>query len=168
MKRVLLVLSTTRYAKKSLDGALEEAGRIAREEGHCGLHILYIRETEELARVKESVDDRAFLGAGPQDNILEHLEKQHHATAMRRIERAQRGAEALEGVAFSADELQGDYTALAREHAVDFDVVYLCRADRPFVSRLLFGSETDAVARLVRGKGGKVVVNDAQPPAWQE
>lgn len=168
MKRVLLILSTTRYAKASLDGALEEASRIAAGEGSAALHILYIRETEELARVKDSVDDRAFLGAGPQDNILESLEQQHHATAMRRIDRARRGAEDLAGVAFSADEVQGDYTKLARKHAADYDVVYLCRADRPFVSRLLFGSETDAVARLVRSEGGKVVVNDATPPAWQE
>lgn len=168
MKRVLLVLSTTRYAKASLDGALAEAGRIATDEGSAGLHILYIRELDELARVKESVDDRAFLGMNPQDTILESLEQQHHATALRRIERAERGAELLDGVAFSAEEVQGDYTNVARREASDYDVVYLCRADRPFVSRLLFGSETDSVARYVRSEGGKVIVNDATPPAWQE
>ncbi|HJN77431.1 MAG TPA: hypothetical protein QGF58_26135 [Myxococcota bacterium] len=168
MKRVLLILSTTRYAKASLDGALSEAASIASVDGSAGLHILYIRETEELARVKSSVDDRAFLGMSPQDHILESLEKQHHATAMRRLERAKRGASTLDGVVFSAEEIQGDYAELAGEAAVDFDVVYLCRADRPFVSRLLFGSDTDTVARLVRSEGGKVIVNDAMPPAWQE
>lgn len=167
MKRVLLILSTTRYAKASLDGALDEAKALKDAGQDVALHVLYIRETDELAQVKSTVDGDAFLGQGPQAQIIESLEKQHHATAVRRIDRGRRGAEEL-GVPFSASEVQGDYQKLAQAEADKHDVVYLCRADRPFISRLLFGSETDSVARLVRKKGGKVVVNDASPPAWGE
>lgn len=167
MTRVLLILSTTRYAKASLDGALNEARAIQQGGGQAHLHILYIRETDELAQVKSTVDGDAFLGAGPQAQIIQSLEKQHHATAVRRIERARQGAQKRE-IGFSASEVQGDYATLAQAETANHDIVYLCRADRPFISRLLFGSETDSVARLVRKEGGKVIINDASPPAWGE
>ncbi|MCP4807023.1 MAG: hypothetical protein GY913_26755 [Proteobacteria bacterium] len=167
MKRVLLILSTTRYSKASLDGALAEARQIRDGGEEVALHVLYIRETEELAQVKSTVDGDAFLGAGPQAQIIESLEKQHHATAVRRIERGRRGAAEL-GIPFSANEVQGDYLKLAQAETADHDVVYLSRADRPYISRLLFGSAAESVARLVRKEGHKVVINDATPPAWGE
>lgn len=167
MTRILLVVSTTRYSKRSLELALEEA---AQASAPVQLELLYIRETAEMAQVTRSMDGQGFLGLEPQDEILHSLEQQHHATALRRIARVEGKAKELEGVTFSSEEVQGDYVELARERALsgDFDVVFMTRADKPFVSRLLFGNETDKVARLVRQRGGKVVVSDETPPGWME
>ncbi len=169
MTRILLVLSTTRYSKRSLELALAEAQE-ASGRGGVRLELLYIRETAAVDQVGASVDGQGFLGLEPQDEILDSLERQHHATALRRIERFQRLGAELSGVELSFEEVQGDYQALVRQRVLesDVDVVFLTRADQPFVSRLLFGNKTDAVARLVRERGGKVVVSDETPPGWME
>ncbi len=169
MTRILLVLSTTRYSKRSLELAVDEA-REACSQGPVQLSLLYIRETAAMAQVSASVDGQGFLGLEPQDEILHSLEQQHHATALRRIARFQRLAGELPGVELSCEEVQGDFVELARKRALEgeVDVVFLTRADKPFVSRLLFGNETDKVARLVRQRGGKVVVSDETPPGWLE
>ena len=57
-------------------------------------------------------------------------------------------------------EVEGDFaervhTAASKEA---FDIIYMTRADRPFISRFLFGSECEKVARLVRNEGVETVV----------
>ena len=64
---------------------------------------------------------------------------------------------------FTVDEVEGNYKDEASKAALegDVDLVFMTRADKPFITRFLFGSEAETVARLVREGGGRVVINDS-------
>ena len=52
-------------------------------------------------------------------------------------------------------------SVLQQAEALKSDIILISRADRPFISRILFGSDADKVARLARRDGlGKVIIND--------
>lgn len=160
-RRILLVISTTRYSKEAVRHAMVEA-REARDAGHSvAVHVLYVIEGEDLERVYRSVGEAGFLGMQPQRQVLDALAKQHHQIARRRIGTARRMAKRIEGLVLTTDEVTGGFVEQVHKVSTDgdYDVVYLTRADRPFISRFLFGSDIDKVARLVREDGTKVVID---------
>ena len=161
MKRILLVLATTRYSHASVTHALQEAAKL-QTDGPVELQVLYIIETAELAKVRASIDEDGWLGAQPQRQVIDTLARQHHRTARRRIQQARKQARE-QGLEITVDELEGDYVDLASKAALerDVDVVFMTRADKPFITRFLFGSDAEKVARLVRDSGGRVVIVDS-------
>jgi nucleotide-binding universal stress UspA family protein len=162
MSRILLVLSTTRYSRASVNHAIDEARELLKH-GSVSMRVLYIIETGELAKVRSSIDGDGWLGDQPQGKVIDALARQHHKTARHRIQRARKLAAELEGLELTVDEVEGNYKDEASQAALDGDVdlVFMTRADKPFITRFLFGSEAETVARLVREGGGRVVINDS-------
>jgi nucleotide-binding universal stress UspA family protein len=118
-----------------------------------------VLETQKLDEVYRSVGEDAFLGMGPQNEILDTLAQEHHRMARKRIGEAADKARSG-GFEVTVVEVEGDFAQ--RVHAAassdPFDIIYMTRADRPFISRFLFGSECEKVARLVRDEGVATVV----------
>lgn len=158
--RILLALSTSRYSVQLIESALEEAARANRMD--VLILVLYIIEQDELNAVSQKVGDDGFLGASIQQDVLTALQETHHRMAMQRIEEVRRVAEEqnyqLE-IHESTGSFSNEVIAFAEKHPCD--VIYVTRDDRPFISRFLFGSEADRVARLAKKEGlGRVVIDD--------
>ncbi len=161
MHRILIVFSTSRYSQELVEHALKEAEG-ARERGEdVEIRVTYIIEANELEKVYHSVGAVGFLGAKTQKEVLDTLAREHHRTARRRVGEAADSARE-KGFSVTTTEVEGDFSKVVYELAKeDYQVLFLTRADRPFISRFLFGSECDRVARLVRQEGlGEVIVED--------
>ena len=82
--------------------------------------------------------------------------------ARRRVEQVRAAAAAahIETQVITVDGRFAD-SVLQQAEALKSDIILISRADRPFISRILFGSDADKVARLARRDGlGKVIIND--------
>lgn len=160
-RRILLAVSTTRYSEHLVASTMAEARRLRDAGDTVSIEVLYVIEDEELRRVSNTVGDEGFLGLSPQQDVFEALAAEHDRTALRRVAEVQQAA-ADDGVPVSVSRVKGRFDACVLEHAEEHkaDVIFLTRADRPFISRFLFGSEADRVARLARSQGlGKVVID---------
>jgi len=156
--KILLALSTSRYSAHLVERALEEAT----QHQDVLLHVLYVIEQDELNSVLKKVSGEGFLGTSVQQDILESLYAEHHRVAMQRIDEVRQVAEARK-YQLVVKETSGNFSkeviSYAEEHPSD--VIYLTRDDRPFISRFLFGSEADRVARLAKRDGlGRVVIDE--------
>ncbi len=163
-RRILLALSTSRYSKVLVSRALEEAREWCSGGDDVVVDILYVIEVDELQQISDRVGNEAFLGSTIQQDVLEALGQEHHRMAMQRIEELQVEADLL-GCQVEITEEKGAFSALVLEHAEgrNCDVIYMTRDDRPFISRFLFGSEVDRVARLARKEGlGRVVIGEQE------
>lgn len=161
-RRILLAVSTTRYSQALVSHAMDEAARLHGQGHDVQIDVVYIIESEELERIGKMVGDEGFLGLSPQEDVLEALGAEHHRTATRRIEQV-KAAAADRGIPVHTIEREGRFAAecIAQAEARDYDVILVTRADRPFISRFLFGSEADRVARLARKEGlGRVIIED--------
>lgn len=159
MKRILIAFSTTRYHRDLVGQAIDEARGLKQDGIEVAFELLYVLENQKLNEVVRSVGEDAFLGMGPQSQVLDTLAQEHHRMARKRIGDAADTARE-QGFEVKVTEIEGDYAQRVHEAAAaqGYDVIYLTRADRPFISRLLFGSECEKVARLVRGEGVETVV----------
>ena len=160
-RRILIVLSTSRYSQHLVDQALEEARAFEKQGEQVWLEVLYIIESEELNKVSQKVGDSGFLGMSVQKEVLEALGSEHHRMAMLRIQEVCQMASA-HGYELRITEKKGSFAHSIITYAQDhpFDVILLTRADRPFISRFLFGSQADKVARLARKEGIKVIIDE--------
>ena len=161
-RRILLAVSTSRYSRHLVDTTIQEA-KALRSAGHdVVIDLLIVQEHDELERVGERVGDVGFLGLSPQRDVLEALGQEHDRMARKMAQRVTDAATA-EGFAVERTEVRGTFaeTVLARAQALESDLILLTRADRPFISRILFGSEADTVARHARRDGlGRVIIDE--------
>lgn len=161
-RRILLAVSTTRYSQALVSHAMDEAARLQGQGHSVHIDVLYVIESDELERIGKMVGDEGFLGLSPQEDVLEALGAEHHRTATRRIEQVQAAA-SERGIAVHTLEEQGHFAAevIAQAEQHDYEVILVTRADRPFISRFLFGSEADRVSRLARKEGlGRVIIDE--------
>ena len=157
--RVLLALSTSRYSAQLIEGALSEASQLALN-GEVQLDVLYVTESDELEQVSSRVGSDGFLGMSIQRDVIEALQAEHRRTALQRIENLQSAAQ-QRAIPINVIEVDGSFSAAVLNYAESHpcDVIYLTRDDRPFISRFLFGSDADRVARLAkRDNLGRVVI----------
>jgi|GEM_PF-1206117 len=161
-RRILLALSTTRYSQALVATAVKEAQAL-QEAGHdVFIDLLYVIEASDLDRIQHMMGDEGFLGTSPQQDVMAALGAEHHRMALRRIDEV-RAAAAERGFQVELEEVQGRFVAevLRRAEARDYEVILITRADRPFISRFLFGSDADRVARLVKKEGlGRVIIDE--------
>ncbi len=160
-RTILLAVSTTRYSQHLVASAMSEARRLRESGDTVRIDVLYVIEDEELRRVSSTVGDEGFLGLSPQQDIFDALAAEHDRTAMKRVDEVQEAA-AEGGFPVEVHKESGRFDATVLQHAEQHkaDVIFLTRADRPFISRFLFGSEADRVARLARSQGlAKVVID---------
>ncbi len=162
MRTILIALSTSRYSKTMVERAFSEA-ETAQEGGESvGIDVVYVLESGELKSVYRSVGEVGFLGSRTQKHVIDTLAEELHRTARRRMGQIADRARALE-IEVKTTEQEGDFVQVIHEMAGSqrYHVIYLTRADRPFISRFLFGSKCEEVARLVRGEGlGEVIIGD--------
>ena len=168
--RVLIAVSTSRYSRQLVGHAVEAAAQLraeaqaqgAGEDEEVSIDILYVIEKEDLAEVGSRVGNEGFLGLSPQADVLDALGAEHHRMATRRIAQIQSAAD-RNGYPTTITEVEGRFVdaVIAHAEARRCEVIVITRADRPFISRLLFGSEADRVARLARKEGlGEVLIRD--------
>ncbi len=161
-KRILLAISTSRYSKHLVDLAITEAKRLIDEGNAIQIDVLYVQEEEDLARVGAKVGDAGFLGLTTTKDLLETLGAEHHRMALRRVEEIREAAEEHSfGMHFN--EVKGRFVeqVLQQAELYAYTTILITRADRPFISRILFGSEADRVARMARKEGlGHVIIDE--------
>ena len=126
------------------------------------IDVLYVIEEEELKKVSDQIGSQAFWGPTIQKDVVDALGNEHHRMALQRIAEVQ--AEACEiDCEVNTFEVKGQFSTAVIEHAENHtcDVIFITRDDRPFISRVLFGSEADRVARLAKKKEGfgRVVID---------
>ena len=162
--RILIALSTTRYSQSLLSSAFEEIEiqKAKHPNKNVLVDVIYVIEVEELKNISDRVGTEAFLGASIQQDILKTLEEEHHRVAQMRIQNIKEKSEQA-GCLFSFLECEGNFseTVLAYAEKNTCEVIFLTRDDRPFISRFLFGSDADRVAKLAKKEGlGKVVIDE--------
>lgn len=161
-RRILLGVSTSRYSERLVSHTMEEADRL-RAEGHdVRVDVVNVVEDEDLAQVASSVGSEGFLGLGPQRDVLEALGAEHNRMAQRRVDEVRAMAESR-GIPVTVEEGRGKFAEVVLQRAQDLesDIILITRAERPFISRILFGSEADRVARLARRDGlGRVIIDE--------
>ena len=121
-----------------------------------------IAEREDLDRIGRSVGDEGFLGLDMQRDVLDALGQEHDRMARRRVEQV-KAAAAIRGIETQVLAASGRFSELVLEYAekLHSEIILITRADRPFISRILFGSDADKVARLARRDGlGKVIIDE--------
>ena len=159
-RRILLAVSTSRYSQHLVAQAMTEAARIQADGEVVEIDVLTIMETEELERVSAKVGDSGFLGLDPQAEVLRTLGEEHNRMALRRVEEIKKAA-AEGGFNLNEHSVTGSFVEQVLEYAQKLasDVILITRAERPFISRILFGSEADKVARLALRDGlGRVII----------
>jgi nucleotide-binding universal stress UspA family protein len=162
VRTILIALSTSRFSEIMVERSFSEATAVREEGGSARIDVVYVLETRELNSVYRSVGETGFLGSQTQQHVLDTLAEELHRTARRRMGQIADRARALEFEVKTLEQ-EGEYVAVVHELAGSqrYDVIYVTRADRPFISRFLFGSKCEEVARLVRGEGlGEVVIGD--------
>ncbi|MEL6348885.1 MAG: universal stress protein [Myxococcota bacterium] len=160
--RILIAVSTSRYSQHLVGHAAHEADALRAAGEDVTIDVLYVRESQDLAEVGESISGEGFLGLSPQKDILETLAAERHRMATRRIEELRALAEAR-GYPLTVTETEGRFVDVVLAHAETHrcDIILITRDDRPFISRLLFGSDADRVARMARKGGlGQVLIKD--------
>lgn len=161
-RRILLTVSTSRYSERLVDVAMREAQRMMDEGDRVVIDVLNIAEREDLDRIGRSVGDEGFLGLDMQRDVLDALGQEHDRMARRRVEQV-KAAAATRGIETQVLAASGRFSELVLEYAekLHSDIILITRADRPFISRILFGSDADKVARLARRDGlGKVIIDE--------
>ena len=160
-RRILLAVSTSRYSRHLVATAVHEAKAMREAGDDVLIDLLIVQENDELERVSQRVGDVGFLGLSPQKDVLEALGEEHNRMARKMAQRVIEAAEA-ENFAVERTEVSGTFARTVLEHAqnTQSDLILLTRADRPFISRILFGSEADTVARHARRDGlGRVIID---------
>lgn len=162
-REILLALSTSRYSRHLVEHALEEARRFKASDDHVKIDVLYVIEEEELDRVSRMVGNEGFLGLSFQKEVMSILGDEHHRTALRRVSEIQGQAEAL-AIPLVMEEVRGEFeeALVEKAEAKHYDVILISRAERPFITRFLFGSQDDKVARLFREENlGRLIIDEA-------
>ncbi len=161
-RRILLAVSTSRYSKQLVDHAIAEASRLQADGEAVAIDVLYVIEAEELSRVSNKVGDAGFLGMSTTQDLMSTLAAEHHRMALRRVDEVRKEAE-KRGFPVAVKEVEGNFVESVLHHAEDkaYTTILITRADRPFISRILFGSEADRVARMARKEGlGHVIIDE--------
>lgn len=159
--RLLLAVSTSRYSRHLVESAVEEARQL-QQEGPVSIALLVVREDEELERAGQRVGDVGLLGLSAQSDVLDALGKEHDRQARRMAEKVHAAALA-HGIPVHQREVAGRFAdcVLAEAERTEAAVILITRADRPFISRILFGSVADRVARIARRDGlGRVIIDE--------
>lgn len=159
--RILLAVSTSRYSEHLVGQAMAEAKRLSTQ-GAVIIDVLYILEEEDLAHLGNRVGDQGFLGLSTTADLMTTLGEEHHRMALLRIDEVTHAARES-GFQVSVEEVTGRFVECVLNHAgkTAYETILITRADRPFVSRILFGSEADRVARMVKREGlGHVIIDE--------
>ena len=158
--RILLAVSTSRYSQHLVELAMREAQRLS--DGGVCIDVLYVLEQEDLQHISKRVGDQGFLGVSTTADVMSTLGAEHHRMAMLRIDEV-KAAAATQKVTVSVIEVTGRFvdSVLKQAGETHYETILITRADRPFVSRILFGSEADRVARMVKKEGlGHVIIDE--------
>lgn len=161
-REILLALSTSRYSRHLVQTTMDEARRFKQANDAVEIDVLYVIEADELAEVSRKVGDEGFLGLSFQKDVMEVLGDEHHRTALRRVSEIQQQAEQM-SISVHVQEVSGDFEEELVEKAESkhYDVIFISATERPFISRLLFGSEDERVARLFREENlGRLIIDE--------
>ena len=153
--KILLAISTSRYSQNLVFQVMEEAKSGIEQGVQVQIDVLYVIEEEELKKVSDQIGSQAFWGPSIQKDVVEALGNEHHRMALQRIAEVQKEAREID-CEVNTFEVKGKFSTAVIKHAENHpcDVIFITRDDRPFISRVLFGSEADRVARLAKKKEG--------------
>lgn len=143
MERILLVLSTTRQSDKAIDMALSMA-----EEQEADLMVLFILNSKVPDTVFDQLTDVGFMGERPSSESKATIVKEQRDRGLAKLKEIEKLAEDR-GVFCQSWVVQGDFgresVKMAAAHEVDLLIV--CRARRPGLSRFFFDQEIEEVIR---------------------
>ena len=154
--RLLLAVSTSRYSEHLVEVAMAEAKRLSAG-GAVSIDII-LEEEDRTSTIRR----RPGLPRAVHRPISRVLGQEHHRMALLRIDEVKQAARE-NGFEVSVEEVKGRFVERVLEHAgkTAYETILITRADRPFVSRILFGSEADRVARMVKREGlGHVIIDE--------
>ncbi|MBN2566354.1 MAG: universal stress protein [Candidatus Eisenbacteria bacterium] len=139
MKRVLLILSSSRVASACVDGAIRRA-----VEDRAELVVFYVLDSLMPMGVRQQVSDEGFLGEAPSGRILRALMRERKRQGLGELERISREARAR-GVACRTELAEGDFLSRSLEAARTEapSIIFVARRDRSTLSRLVSGSRVE-------------------------
>ena len=155
MPKLLAVVSTTHYCQgvicRALDDAQAANGLTGDASAATTVTLLYGMEDGRLDEGLTPARESDWLGNEPHDDLVRAVYEVRDRLAATRIDLARHLA-GERHVALEVRETAAPYVEAANEllDGEHFDAIYLTRANRTCFSRLLFGSEVDAVVRHVQ------------------
>ncbi|MFQ5456274.1 MAG: universal stress protein [Nitrospirota bacterium] len=153
MRKILLILSTTRKSSKSVDLAIN----LAKKEG-AEIIVLFVIDKEIPANVISKLSEEGWIGSNPSDRLYNAIEREyamHGKINVERIEVPLREA----GIRYHSLIIKGDFVAevlnVMEEEEVDLAII--TRRKRSGLSRFIFGS---AVLEIIKKSKCKVRIVD--------
>lgn len=153
MKKILLVLSTTRKSPESVSAAIEAA-----EAASAQLVILFVVDRQLSDKVIRQLTEEGWIGGSPSERLYRAMQAEYVAQAEVIVREIQQQAERA-GVSARPLIREGDFieTVLKVIAEEDVEQVILTRRHRSRLSRILFGS---AVAEIQRRSPRPVKIID--------
>ncbi|MEE8574952.1 MAG: universal stress protein [Thermodesulfobacteriota bacterium] len=143
MKKILLVLSTSRTPEEAMDFAVSKA----KEEGAV-LYALYLVETALASEVFDRFSDIGFIGDKPSTELSEAVMKEYRQRGYEEVGRVQ--VKAMEAaVTFEPLTEQGDYVGKTLELAedLDIDLIVAIRRKHSIITRYFSRSPADELKK---------------------
>ncbi len=153
MKKILLLLSTTRESPKSVTTALEIAGKEQAE-----LLILFVLDYELSHSITEHMTQEGWIGGKASEDLHNAIIQEYLAQGRQKIDDIERQA-MDNNIPFRSFYLQGTFVEAAlkvikKERA---DLIIVTRRKRSNLSRFIFGSP---VAELKEQAGCEIMIID--------
>lgn len=141
MKRILVILSPSRMSSECVEWALSAAEKEGGE-----LVAVFILDTTVSLEVQERLDDLGFLGSTPSGQFMDAMRREQERQGTRELERIRRAAEDRNTTCRTML-LEGDFLGRSLEVAEgeEADAIFVARRERPRLSRLVSGSQVNAL-----------------------
>lgn len=155
MKKVLLLLSTTRHSPEGIRAALDKAMADS-----VDLVVAFILDDELPGHILQKLSDEGWIGGKPSDELYAAILREYTIQGQAKLDEvAERAREA--GVAVHTTLLRGNFVEKALEiiETEKVATIIVNRRKRSNLSRFLFGSP---VAELKRRAPCPVVIVDEE------
>jgi nucleotide-binding universal stress UspA family protein len=146
VKRVLLILSSSRVSSACVEGAIRRAASDRAE-----LVVLYVLDSLMPFEVRQQLSDEGFLGEAPSERLLRALMRERKRQGLGELTTIARQAEAR-GVQCRTELVDGDFLTRSLEAAQTEapSVIFVARRDRSALSRLVSGSRVEELKEAAR------------------
>ncbi|MBI5373909.1 MAG: universal stress protein [Candidatus Schekmanbacteria bacterium] len=141
MNRIMLVLSTTRQSKKTIEYAVEKANQ---EKAH--IDLLFILDSNISNAVFTKIHEMDLLGEGPSEELQAIIMKEYRQRGYALIEEIEAKLKEKE-VSYSVYVERGEFAdeVLKKISTLSIELVILTRARRSNIARMIFGSAVDRI-----------------------
>ena len=158
-KKFLIVVSLSRHSKLLIERVKEEIESVQEQNAVVSMRILFFLERSELKKISRSISDQGFLGENLRKGVIQSLVQEQQRLADQYIHNLVQLAESHK-VPVEVHKEEGDFVKRILHHVQEqsFDLIFLTKDDRPFISRFLFGSQIDRAVQRISKEGATPIL----------